>query len=449
VEFPDEGSVEEIRNLMERIHENNLPAILLNHYEILNDIPYFSKLSYLQKLQVLFMIYTKYKEYNEISDLYAGTKELLEQLSQKYDLVVLSSSKREEMVETLEKFGILNYFKRVFTTANVNYPKPHPDCIRSMIKKMNYHPTNVLYIGDSAQDIASARAVNMPSVAISSGLIPKQSLMEYSPNLICDHITELTHFFDLPQILVDPKVDREKTIDYHAEKIKSLVKEEFNFFSLLQTVLPAELKFEGKQVRRILQDPLGFIGAIITDGIAQYTRGEIELQTQFMEFAHKEEDLLKCLGLIIIHFVNERSNNILKRIIENPMTKIFSLSTITAFGIKVAYQHLYPNDYKERFRSLFLKFFSSFIPDESLERLQELDCGAFTSSVLDGCELALYDLGLPKVKNLEFKTIQPLSLSFSNLLLKAPTMALQEAWRQILHISQDILENDFRFYPGE
>ncbi|MHA1131866.1 MAG: HAD family hydrolase [Candidatus Helarchaeota archaeon] len=447
ITFSEDGSIEELRSLMENIHENNLPTILLNHYEILNKIPYFSEFSYLQKLQVLFMIYSKYKEYTEISHLYAGTKELLEQLSQKFDLVVFSSAKREEMIATLEKFGILNYFKSIFTADNINYPKPHPECMRKMIRQMNYYPANVLYVGDTVNDIRSARAVNMPSIAISSGLIPKQSLLEHSPNLICDHITELTQLFDLPKISVDLKEEQERTIDYHAEKIKTLVKEDFNFFSLLQTVLPPDLKFEREQIVRIIQDPLGFIGAIITDGIAQYTRGEIELQTQFMEFADKEEDLLKCLGLIIIHFVNERSNNLLKKLIENPMTKVFSLSTITAFGIKVAYQHLYPYDYKERFRKLFLKFFGNFIPN--LDRLREMDCNAFTNSVLDGCELAIYDLGLPKVKNLEFKQIQPFSLSFSNLLWKVPTMLLQEVWKRVTTITQDILENDFRCYPGE
>lgn len=444
--YPEEESINEFMALMENIQDNNLPAILLKHYKLLNNIPYIRDLSYLQKLQILFMIYSKYKQYSAVSQLYTGTKELLEYLAQKFDLVIFSSSKREEVIQALEKFGILSYFKSIFTLEDVKYPKPHPEGIQKLIQKLNYHPRNVLYVGDSALDILTARAANIPSVAISTGLIPKQDLMAYSPNLICDHITDLSSLFDLPKISVDKALDQ-RTIDYHAEKIKSYVKEEFNFFTLLQAVLPPEIKFEAKQIGRIIQDPLGFIGAILQDGITKYTRGEIELKRQFTEFIDNEEDLLRCLGLIIIHFVNERSNNLMAKLIRNPLTKLPSM--VTSMGLKLSYQYLYPNDYKERFRTLFLKLFGKIIPNESLARLQELDATTFTNAVINGCELALYDLGIPKIRNLEFKPIKPLALSFSSMILKIPTMLVHTAWKRINEISQDILENDFRRYPGE
>ncbi|NVM55689.1 MAG: HAD family hydrolase, partial [Candidatus Helarchaeota archaeon] len=291
-EYPGDLAINEFMDLMTEMNENNLPVILLNHYKILNDIPFFKDLQYLQKLQVLFMIYSKYKQYSEFSQLYTGTQELIKNLSQKYDLAILTSSKREEIVETLEKYGIMNYFKSILTMDDIRNPKPNPEGIRKTIQQLNYLPENVLYVGDSATDILTARAANVPSIAISNGLIPRQNLMEYNPNLVCDHVTELAQFFDLPKIPIDTKLDRERTIDYHAEKIKSYVKEEFNFFGLLQEVLPSELKFDAVQVGRIIRDPLGFIGAVIQDGITRYTRGEIELKNQFAVFSNVEEDLL-------------------------------------------------------------------------------------------------------------------------------------------------------------
>jgi HAD superfamily hydrolase (TIGR01509 family) len=446
-ENADKVSIDEFLELMTEINENNLPSILLNHYKILSNLPIFKDLSYLQKLQVLFMIYSKYKEYSEVSQLYSGTKELLTQLSQKFDLVILTGSKREEIIQALEKFGILNYFKSILTLDDVKYPKPHPEGIRKAIKQLHYLPENILYVGDSAMDILRAKAANMPSIAISSGLVSRQNLMEYKPNLIVDHVTELTQFFNLPEIPIDKLIDQEKTIDYHAEKIKDYVKEEFNFFSLLQEVLPTEMKFDGLQTEKIIRDPLGFIGAILQDGITRYTRGEVELRHQFEAFLNVEEDLLKCLGLIIIHFVNERSNNLVTKLIKNPATRISS--RVTALGLKVAYNYVYPSEYKKNFQSLFLKLFGEIIPAESMTKLQGMETTVFTNSVLDGCELALYDLGLPKLRNLDFKTIKPLSNSFSSLIFSGPMVLGQKIWKKLNVIAQDIMENDFRKYPEE
>ena len=446
-ENADKVSIDEFLELMAEINENNLPSILLNHYKILGNLPIFKDLSYLQKLQVLFMIYSKYREYSEVSQLYSGTKELLTQLAQKFDLAILTSSKREEIVQTLEKFGILSYFKSILTLDEVKNPKPHPEGIKMAIQQLHYLPENILYVGDSAMDILTAKAAHVPSIAISSGLLSRQNLMAYKPNLIVDHVTELTQFFNLPEIPVDMLIDREKPIDYHAEKIKSYVKEDFNFFSLLQEVLPSEMKFDALQTEKIIKDPLGFIGAILQDGITRYTRGEIELRQQFEAFSNVEDDLLKCLGLIIIHFVNERSNNVVDKLIKNPATKISS--RITALGLKVAYNYIYPSEYKKNFQILFLKLFNKIIPAESLKKLQEMETSAFTTSVLDGCELALYDLGLPKLRNVEFKTIKPLSNSFSSLIFSGPILLGQRIWKRLNAIAQDIMENDFRKYPED
>lgn len=443
-DYPGDNAISEFMDLMTELSENNLPTTLLNHYKILHKIPLFRDIPYLQQLQVLFMIYSKYKEYSEFSQLYSGTEELLKSLSEKYDLAILTSSKREEIDQILDKYGLVNYFKSILTLDDIRNPKPDPEGIQKALKTLKYKPENVVYIGDSATDILTARAASVASIAVSNGLIPKTSLLMHRPNLICDHVTELTELFNIPKVSVDMQLDRERNIEYHAAKIKTYVKEEFNFFSLLGEVLPPALRFDAIQVGKILKDPLGFIGAIIMDGITRYTRGEIELKNQFAVFCNSEEELLKCLGLIIIHFVNERGNNLVKTLIKNPVTKISS--TITAVGMKVTYEYFYPYDYKLRFQRLFMKLFEKILPSESLARLQEMDASMFTNAVLDGCELALYDLGLPKIRNVDVKTVKPLSLSLSDFILKGPSQLVQSVWQRVTEISEDIMEYDFRKY---
>ncbi len=446
-DYKENGITIEVMDLLEKISESDLPNVLLDHYKLLNNVNFFKELPYAQKLEVLLMLHSKYKEYREFATLFSGTEELLKQLSEKYDLAVLTNFNKAETYPILKKFGILDYFKLILTLEDVKDPKPNPQGIQKAIHGLNYSPENVLYIGDSVTDIITAKAAHVPSIAIHNGLIPKKNLIEQHPNLICDHVTELTQLFHLPQISVDITVDQDLTIDQHAAKIKSFVQEDFNFFTLLQEVIPPELKFEANHVSKIIQDPLGFIGAVLQDGINKYTRGEIELKRQFTVFANAETELLKCLGLILIHFVNERSRDLIRKLIQNPITKIPSF--ITGVGLKTVYQYLYPKDYKQRFQNLFLKLFGEIIPADSLELLQEMDNHIFTSAVLDGCELALYDLGLPKIANLEVKAVRQGSLSLSNMLSTVPSKIGQALWDRITHIAEDIFEKDLRKYPEQ
>lgn len=442
INYPVDNAVEEFLDLMEEINTNGISEIVLNSYTILNKINFVKNLPYTRKLELLFLIYSTYKKYSAQSQLFNGTVELLNNLSKKFDLALFTSSKRKVVLELLEKFGIKDCFKSVLSMDDVQNPKPNPEGIMKAISELNYGPDKIIYVGDLKTDILAARAANISSIAVYNGLIPKQELLNQQPDLFCEHITELTKIFNVPDIQVDKKADLEIDLEFHAKKIKSYVREEFNFFNLLNEVFPKSL--EAEHVNRIIMNPLGFIGAIIEDGITRYTRGEYELSSELDVFSGMEEDLLRCLGLIIIHFVNERSNNLIKRIVSNQISTI--PSQIFLGLLKISLKNLYPEEYRANFKRAFLGLFQNMIPEEVYYKLKRMDSYSFSNHVLEGAELGLIDLGLNKPRNFDL-SIGELAFRPFNIILKVANRMVEGIYDRFKEMATDILENDFRELP--
>ena len=225
-------------------------------------------------------------------------------------------------------------------------------------------------------------------------------------------------------------------------KIKSYVSEEFNLFQLLSDVFPKRLEVE--HVKAIIHDPLGFIGAILEDGITQYTRGEFELSSELDVFTGIEEDLLRCLGLIIIHFVNERSNNLIERTVGSSLSRIPSQ---LLFGlVKFTLRDFIPEEYKLNFRRVFLGLFQRIIPEEIYVKLEDVDSNRFTNYVLEGCESALIDLGFEGSKSLNIPGSDLLLRPF-NYILKGINRLFEGFYSHYRELALDIFENDLRHLP--
>ena len=442
IKYPVDNAVEEFLDLMEKIDTSDLSKVVLNSYKLLDEITFINNLTYTEKLQALFMIYSRYKRYSESSQLFQGTTELIKQLSEKYDLAIFTSTKKKSVDDYLEKFGIKEYFKSVLSVDDVTNPKPHPEGIYRTMDKLNYDSKSIIYIGDLKTDIVAARAANVNSIAVSNGLISHEELLAEQPDLICNHISELTNVFNLPEITVDMESETNLDLDFHKTRIKRVVQEEFHFFDLLKQVSPRKL--EAEHVGKIIKDPLGYVGAIIVDGINKYSHGEVNLSNELDVFSDMEEDLLRCLGLIIIHFANERSRNMIQRIVTNQLA-----GPVTTFSLglfKFGHQNLYPVEYKERFKDVLRGLFQRILPNDIYERLDKMDPITFSNCVLEGCELALIDLGFKTPENFDFPMKEIISTPLGYL-LKIPHRIYTEVSDRVKHVVSDIIDNELRHLP--
>lgn len=86
-----------------------------------------------------------------------GTKELLDYLvSKNYKLYICSSSGKEYIENTLNRFNLESYFIEVFGDGTVENPKPAPDIYLHALDKMGLNPKDTLVIEDSLYGLEAA-----------------------------------------------------------------------------------------------------------------------------------------------------------------------------------------------------------------------------------------------------------------------------------------------------
>ncbi|MBR4326081.1 MAG: HAD family hydrolase, partial [Bacteroidales bacterium] len=69
----------------------------------------------------------------------------------------------------LTKNGILDYFDELVTRDNGFAPKPAPDMVNYLLKKMNLAPQEVLVVGDTTFDIDMGNAAGCKTCAVTYG----------------------------------------------------------------------------------------------------------------------------------------------------------------------------------------------------------------------------------------------------------------------------------------
>lgn len=100
----------------------------------------------------------------------AGARELVMSLKKRGIQLVVATSASSEEFETLLKKAKVEDLLDTFTTASdVKRSKPAPDIIRAALRKIKLKPSEVLMLGDTPYDIASAKKNKVKTVALRSG----------------------------------------------------------------------------------------------------------------------------------------------------------------------------------------------------------------------------------------------------------------------------------------
>ncbi len=132
----------------------------------------------------LVRIYRKFNLYNH--DRYVkpfpDLQEVIMSLHQAgYRLGVVTSKMRYTSELGLSLYKVLHHFESMVTIEDVRNPKPHPEPMRVAMKNMNLMPSQLLMVGDSSADLASARAAGISTVAVEWSLKTKDELEKYQP----------------------------------------------------------------------------------------------------------------------------------------------------------------------------------------------------------------------------------------------------------------------------
>ncbi len=98
----------------------------------------------------------------------------------------------------LASLDIAKYFTVVIGGYNVKNKKPHPEPLLLVAEKLGLAPADLLFVGDSRNDIQAAKAAGCSSIGLTYGYNYGEPISLSEPDYIFDQFNELLPAFGLP-----------------------------------------------------------------------------------------------------------------------------------------------------------------------------------------------------------------------------------------------------------
>jgi phosphoglycolate phosphatase len=93
-------------------------------------------------------------------------------------------------VRLLEAIGLSSYFGAVVGPDTISIAKPDPAPYFETLKRLDVGAEKSIMIGDSETDILTARAANVPVIAVTFGYTPRP-VAEFKPDYLVSHFDEI------------------------------------------------------------------------------------------------------------------------------------------------------------------------------------------------------------------------------------------------------------------
>ena len=101
--------------------------------------------------------------------------------NQGYKLAIASNRPTKFTRIILKVLGVWEFFDEVLCADGVDSPKPYPDILWTIAKRLGSNRAEVLYVGDMTIDLRCARAAGIRMVAVATGSSSKKELKGLKP----------------------------------------------------------------------------------------------------------------------------------------------------------------------------------------------------------------------------------------------------------------------------
>ncbi|MCX8711142.1 phosphoglycolate phosphatase [Gilliamella sp. B2969] len=149
------------------------------------------------------------RHYDKVMDvetkLFPHVKQTLKALHDNhYPLALVTNKPAQFLPDLLTSLGIKEYFSLVLGGGDVIKLKPHPAGLYQVMATFGLFSDQLLFVGDSQNDIMAAKNAHCPTVALSYGYNYGISIATSDPDFLFDD------FKDILTLLPHPKADAKK-----------------------------------------------------------------------------------------------------------------------------------------------------------------------------------------------------------------------------------------------
>lgn len=120
-----------------------------------------------------------------------GAVDLIQQLSTRYDLAIVTSRSRSEAEHFVTRFGLDGCFAAIVAREDVRRQKPAPEPVRRAAERLGHTPEQCVVVGDTVLDIRAGQRAGALTVGVLSGFGERAQLERQEPDLVLPTMTSL------------------------------------------------------------------------------------------------------------------------------------------------------------------------------------------------------------------------------------------------------------------
>jgi len=166
----------------------NLKRNKINHESILKEYFEITEFAYFEKNWLALI---EEERYLDIDQPFEGVTQYLSDLKEKEISIYVSTARQSKqgVLYQFQRFGWTNLFDDILVTEQKQNKQDLIQPYLSIYKNENW------MVGDTGKDILIGKELGMKTVAVYSGFLSKEVLLEYHPDYILEKVDELqTHY---------------------------------------------------------------------------------------------------------------------------------------------------------------------------------------------------------------------------------------------------------------
>jgi HAD superfamily hydrolase (TIGR01509 family) len=126
-----------------------------------------------------------------------GALELIEALTSRgLAMGIVTSGSKARVLRELDGHGLAQRVHECVFGSDVEQKKPHPEGLHLCLDRLAVAPTEAVYVGDSPEDIAMARAAGVFSIAIPGPYPNREALLASGADCVSDSLLAVVDVID-------------------------------------------------------------------------------------------------------------------------------------------------------------------------------------------------------------------------------------------------------------
>ncbi|MFO8018084.1 MAG: HAD family hydrolase [Promethearchaeia archaeon] len=192
IQADEELLLQEIAAIIESIQAHPIPKIILQSYDIFNQVTALSDIRFLKKLKIAAKMFTKYQANAKESSVFASVEPVVQHFKKAAEIIIVSHNQTAHIEDHLEKARLTSYFDKIYGADKLEALKPDPRVFDFFLEKEEgYSPKDIVVIGDMPTDIQAGNEAGFWTIAVQSGITSRDMLANYGPDLLLNNLGEL------------------------------------------------------------------------------------------------------------------------------------------------------------------------------------------------------------------------------------------------------------------